>query len=195
LSLFMMGPRGLAKWTADADVLVDDRPFLEYIAARQIGDDPFAAILASMLPDLEDPAVYLPPGTVATPDAVRARTAAITRALCPPDHLDDCTTSVERELGEPTRSERLHHEYAQLIIALANRQADPAAREAVFRRGIAKDADLGEAMVNLAVMLAQRGAFDEAEVLAKRAAEIPRTREGAERLLAQLHASGINKPR
>jgi len=187
LSLFLMGPRGLVKWTEGADVLEDDRPFLEYIAARQLGDDPFTAILASTLPDLENPADYLPPGTIGT-DAVRARTAAVTRALCPPDQLDACAKTVEAQLVEPSKSERLHYEYSQLVLALAAGATTPAEREAAYRRGIAKDPECGEAMVNLAVMLAQRGAFDEAEVLAKRAAEIPRTRGGAERLLAQLHA-------
>ncbi len=61
LSLFLMGPRGLASWTHDAEVLVDDRPFLEYAAARQIADDPFLDILRSTVPHLEDPATYLPP--------------------------------------------------------------------------------------------------------------------------------------
>ncbi|MEO7095343.1 MAG: fused MFS/spermidine synthase, partial [Polyangiales bacterium] len=62
LSLFLMGPRGLASWTSDASVIVDDRPFLEYAAARQLGDDPFLDIQRSTVPHLDDPTAYLPPG-------------------------------------------------------------------------------------------------------------------------------------
>jgi len=188
LSLFMMGPRGLARWTSDAAVLEDDRPFLEYVAAQQLGEDPFQAILTSTLADLEDPADYAPPGT-RYDDAVRARTAALTRALCAADRVAECATTIEGALAGSARSERIHYDYRELILGWAAGLQDPAAREAVYRRGIAHDDDLGEAMVNLAVLLAQRGSFDEAEALAERAKAIPRTRDGAERVLAKLHAA------
>ncbi|HTR55061.1 MAG TPA: hypothetical protein VMJ10_30455 [Kofleriaceae bacterium] len=188
LSLFMMGPRGLAEWTTGAAVLEDDRPFLEYVAARQLGEDPFTAILASTMPALEDPADYLPPGSLANGDAVRARAAALTRALCTPDRFARCATSIEAELATPTDSQRLHYEYRQLILAWATGETDLAAREAAYRRGIAHDDDFGEAMVNLAILLAERGSFDDAEVLAERARAIPRTRDTADRVLAKLHA-------
>lgn len=188
LSLFMMGPHGLARWTTGAAVLEDDRPFLEYVAAQELGEDPFRAILTSTLGNLEDPADYAPPGTLPDDDAVRARTAALTRALCTPDRIAECATTVEGVLAGPTRSERLHDDYRQLILGWAAATRDPSSREAVYRRGIAHDADLGEAMVNLAVLLAQRGSFDEAEALAERARQVPRTREGADRVLAKLHA-------
>jgi len=184
LSLFMMGPRGLARWTSGAAILEDDRPFLEYVAAQQLGEDPFRAILASTLDDLEDPADYAPRG--ANHDALQARTAALTRALCTPDQLAGCATTIEGALA--THSERVHYDYRQLILGWATSVKDPAAREAIYRRGIAHDSDLGEAMVNLAVSLAQRGSFDEAQALAERAARVPRTRDGAERVLAKLRA-------
>ena len=188
LSLFMMGPRGLARWTTGAAILEDDRPFLEYVAAQQLGEDPFRAILTSTMADLENPADYAPPGALPDDDAVRARTAALTRALCTPDQIAECATTIEGVLAGSTQSERLHYDYRQLILGWAAGLKDPAAREAVYRRGIAQDADLGEAMVNLAVLLAQRGSFDEAEALAERARQVPRTRDGAERVLAKLHA-------
>jgi hypothetical protein len=188
LSLFMMGPRGLARWTSGAAILEDDRPFLEYVAAQQLGEDPSRAILASTETDLENPAEYVPPGALPNDDAVRARTAALTRALCTPDRFAECATTIEGLLAVPTRSERLHYEYRQLILGWAMGLKDPAASEAIYRRGIAHDADLGEAMVNLAVLLAQRGSFDEAEALAERARGIPRTRERAERVLVKLHS-------
>ena len=188
LSLFMMGPRGLARWASGAAILEDDRPFLEYVAAQQLGEDPFRAILASTLEDLEDPADYAPRGALPDDDAVRARTAALTRALCTPDQIAECATTIEGALAGTTRSVRVHYDYRQLILGWASAAKDPTAREAIYRRGIAHDADLGEAMVNLAVLLAQRGAFDEAEALAQRASQIPRTHDGAERVLAKLHA-------
>jgi hypothetical protein len=39
LPFFLLGPEGLARWTAGAPLLVDDRPFLEFRAARQIGTE------------------------------------------------------------------------------------------------------------------------------------------------------------
>ncbi|MBL9012831.1 MAG: hypothetical protein JNL83_01575 [Myxococcales bacterium] len=186
LSLFLMGPRGLAAWTAGADLIEDDRPFLEYAAARDLHAPSFAETLASAQIFFEDPRDYL---TLAddTTDALRARRATATKQLCTPERVADCAIAVEAELG--SRSERVHYMYRQLVLAWAEQlRSDRARREEVLARGIARDPDFGEAMVNLAVSLAQRGERATAETLARRAAAIPRTRAQAERVLDKLRA-------
>lgn len=189
LSLFLMGPRGLASWTRDAEILEDDRPFLEYAAARHIGNVSFTPTLASTLDDLEDPIAYMPGATFDTGSAVAARRAAITRELCRPEGLEVCSAQVEAELARITGSERLRYHYRQLILAWAETQRSvPARREAILLRGIAHQPEFGEAMVNLAVAYAARGQRDQATAFATRAQAIPRTRAGAERVLAKLRA-------
>jgi predicted membrane-bound spermidine synthase len=190
LSLFLMGPRGLASWTRDADILEDDRPFLEYAAARHIGNASFTPTLASTLDHLEDPIAYLPGATFDTGGAVAARHAAITRQLCPPERLEACSAEIEADLSRVTDSERLRYQYRQLVLAWAETaRSAPARREAILLRGIAHQPDFGEAMVNLAVSYAARGQREQAMTYALRAREIPRTRAGAERVLAKLRAA------
>ncbi len=189
LSLFLMGPRGLASWTRDADVLVDDRPFLEYAAARQLGEDPFLEILRSAVPDLEDPAAYLPPGipAAAARSAVLARRATLSRQLCPRERFSACATEIEGDLARAPSSVRLRYEYRQLILRWAEvTRPTPRRREQILLRGMAHDADFGEAMVNLAIAYAENHQLPEAIAVARRAREIPRTREAADRLLAKL---------
>ncbi|MBA3464486.1 MAG: hypothetical protein H0T46_31435 [Deltaproteobacteria bacterium] len=184
LSLFLMGPRGLASWTKGAEILDDDRPFLEYAAARDLGKHLFVPILTSTLGDLEDPRAYLD-APFDTREVVRTRHATLSRMLCPPERLEGCAAQIEADLGSP--SQRLHYQYRQLILSWAE-YARPvrAGREAILARGIAHDADFGEAMVNLAMSLAERGQRAAAIELAVRAAAIPRTRANAEAVLARL---------
>jgi len=187
LSLFLMGPTGLANWTRDAELLEDDRPFLEYEAARHLGRTSFAATLASTLDHLEDPGVYMPGATFDTRGAVLARRATLARPLCPPERLEICAAEIEADLARAGPSERLRYQYRQLILAWANVPTHSRARrESILLRGIAHQADFGEAMVNLAVSYAAAGRREEAMTYATRAREIPRTREGAERLLTKL---------
>jgi predicted membrane-bound spermidine synthase len=187
LSLFLMGPAGLAKWTAGAATIDDDRPFLEYAAARELGEDPFPAILGSTLPTLEDPGAYLP-ATVRSPDILRqaeaARDATIVRQLCAPADEDACAAELEADLAAAPSSVRVHFEYRELILGWA--AGAPARREPIYRRAIAHDPELGEAMINLAVFLAERGQVADASGLATRALAIPRTHAAAAQLLARL---------
>ncbi|MBX3191805.1 MAG: fused MFS/spermidine synthase [Labilithrix sp.] len=57
----LLGPHGLRRWTAGASVLVDDRPVLEFRAARQIGttEARFSPILESALGARDDLGQYL----------------------------------------------------------------------------------------------------------------------------------------
>ncbi len=60
LNYLMLGPRGLREWTADAEIIVDDRPFLEFRAARAIGSPrKFQRILGTLLPHTDDISEYL----------------------------------------------------------------------------------------------------------------------------------------
>jgi len=189
LSLFLMGPKGLASWTRDADVLEDDRPFLEYAAARHLGAISFPATLASTLDHLEDPSDYLGSATFDTRGAVLARRATLARPLCPPELLEVCVAEVEADLAGGASSERLRYQYRQLILAWADvARSSRDRRETILLRGIAHQVDFGEAMVNLAVSYAARGRREEAIAYATRAREIPRTREGAKRVLEKLGA-------
>jgi spermidine synthase len=70
LSRLLLGPKGVAAWVAGAEVVRDDRPFLEFAAARQLDDPNTEAIIESLAPfvpkdDLDD---YL----VTTSSAARA---------------------------------------------------------------------------------------------------------------------------
>lgn len=187
LSTFMMGPKGLASWTQGADILEDDRPFLEYAAARQIGLDTTLETLGTTIESLEDPSAYMLPEVRAKFDArpaIAARRASILRRLCPTERFEACVVEIEPDLA--LRSERLHYEYRQLMLAWANARPERVRREQVLLRGIHHDPDFGEAMVNLAISLAERRQFDAAIVYATKAQAIERTRVKAEALLAKL---------
>jgi spermidine synthase len=58
LALFVLGPSGIRRWTADAPIMDDDHPFLEFSAGRTFMDSNTARIFASLRDSAEDPATY-----------------------------------------------------------------------------------------------------------------------------------------
>lgn len=66
LPYLLLGPTGIARWVEGAPVLVDDRPFLEFRAASQIGttETRFRDIVRSALPAVDDVEPYLVEATL-----------------------------------------------------------------------------------------------------------------------------------
>ncbi len=191
LSLFVMGPRGLAAWSADAPLLADDRPFLEFAAGRDVGRDQSREILTAVRAGLELPEDYLDPdgaGRVAAESAVAIRAALIDERLLPRDDAAALAERLEAGLAAAPSS-LLRRRYRNLMLGWARglQQAGDGIRaEAVYRRTLDHAPELGEAAVNLALLLARQARTEEARrALERPFAEGP-VADSARRVLAEL---------
>ena len=131
-------------------------------------------------------AFLIGPARTAPASADAPRTTSISPRLLA---VVAATGAIEGDLARAPTSVRLRYEYRQLILAWSEvTRATPARRDQILLRGMAHDADFGEAMVNLAIAYAERRQLPEAIALAQRARTIPRTRASADALLAKLGA-------
>lgn len=193
LALFLAGPRGLAAWVEGAPVLEDDRPFLEFSAARALGTGWYAPILASVAKHREPPRVYAS-STATTSLALLDRaghlrdTLVEARLAQQTEGPEAAALLYEAALDELSGSQLLATYWRDFILEWGG-DATTAARgasavEQAFLRGISRDPDLGEAMVNLAQLYRRLGRTEEARVYLERARAIPRVRATAERILS-----------
>lgn len=71
-SFLLLGPRGIAAWTEGAEVIRDDRPFLEFRAAGDIGaGQKYGPTLATVLPHLDPLEDYLVETSTAALEEIR----------------------------------------------------------------------------------------------------------------------------
>lgn len=71
LGLFLLGPDGIQRWSKDAPLLVDDHPFLEFVAPRQLSAGHATANLASIAPIVDPLTNYAAEGSAAAGQAVQ----------------------------------------------------------------------------------------------------------------------------
>jgi hypothetical protein len=139
LSLVLLGPKGLRSWTRGAEVIEDDRPFLEYRAARQIGGgDKFLPILASIQPHLDDLSTYARDASEREQLAVidRVRRAVIDLQLLPPGEFERRIATLERAGTGAAALTPWRAHYANEAMGFANFLAptDKAAAREVLKR-------------------------------------------------------------
>lgn len=192
-SLLVLGPEGVDRWTRGADIITDDRPFLEFAAGRTLGEDAFEAIVQSALDarleGTTDVASMAGGASDVTRLADSAGRALLAASIALPGDFDARAAALERGLEGAPASELLRRRYRSAIDGwAAGIAAGPPgpALEAVLRRGVEHDPDFGEAMLNLAVLAARRGDIASARKLAERASHIDRVRAPALQMLSAL---------
>ena len=164
LSLFVMGPRALDAWQAGAALLTDDRPFLEFAAARDLSLKAYRPILRSMAGKLDPAAAYLTAAASETERETALRAGRIRRAVLSerahPEHeLLLRATALESALRSTPSSALVPRRYRNLILEWGT-GLEGAGRvqeaEGVYRRGLRHDPELGEAAVNLSLLYARQ---------------------------------------
>jgi hypothetical protein len=148
LPYLLLGPTGLARWVAGAPVLVDDRPFLEFRAASQIGTTHanFQDILASAAGAIDELEPYL-----VAPRLSRERRVAVEqvrRAIVAFDRLRPNDFAAQLELLEALPDEArtilawLAHYRAAIRLAVAAQvptEGSAAALRPLYERALAHD--------------------------------------------------------
>ncbi|MEM7449639.1 MAG: fused MFS/spermidine synthase [Myxococcota bacterium] len=182
-SAIVLGPSDVQRFTGNASLLTDDRPFLEFVAPRTMHQDYFAQTLSAIR------------------TACRQPMSAFERPV--PDSISNCAVSSllvagiialhEADLSASYAAYRKAHlllPHAQRPKALWRdsliRMArhDPAA-ETRYREHLRADPDFGPAWLNLGVVLAQQGNLESAKQAFQRAAEDPIVSERARAALAR----------
>lgn len=181
LALFQMGPAGLAHWTRDADILTDDRPFLEFAAARGIGRHFFRETLESIRDYIEDPAGYF---RHEEGDATTFENARLIRDIARSSDFDEGVPRYARHLGQLEAGLALVPESGlmrkRFRLAVASTLPTLTADEEVERfilHAIEVDPDFGELMYALAALYAKQNRPVEARQMEIRALANPRVRE------------------
>ncbi len=191
-SIFLAGPKGLRAWVQEEPVLVDDHPFLEFEAARTIGENHYGEIVRGLQPHLENLSDYAVDTSTKTAAAL-AQAAEVRRAMLAYSQLPKSAREarvkvLEAALDATPTSASVRFMYKENILrwALAVGGSDPSAPERIYRRALERAPDLGEIALNLGVLLARSGRTEEARAQFLRAAQIPRVRPMAERALRTL---------
>lgn len=197
LSLFLMGPRGLDAWQRGAPLLSDDRPFLEFAAARGLGRHSYQRILRSMSAMLDAAVAYLPSDESEEEQELVARAARIRSALLeeralPREQVHRRAGALEAALASTQGSRLVHRRYRNLILQWATgleRSGRVEEAEAVYRRALSHDPDLGEAAVNLSLLYARQKRYELARQALDRHWEPGAIRDSALRARALLDAA------
>lgn len=121
LSHVVLGPSGVRAWTKDAPIITDDRPFLEFRAARGVDDVATDAIVASLAPyaEADDLADYLTAtstrGAQLTAEALRVRAAMLAAWRVPYDERERRSAVLEEGLAAAPGSARLAEYYRAYV--------------------------------------------------------------------------------
>jgi len=178
LAMYQAGPEGLRGWVGDARILSDDRPFLEFSAARNLGVDDFQAILESLQPWIEDPADYLL--TAPQDEGTRNRAHIIRAAVTAADLQEGlpryarAMPVLEQALREVPVSGPLRLRYRIAIRSVLPMLRSAEEVEQLLLRAIDADPDFAEAMQVLAMRYARAGRMREAREMDARAMANPR---------------------
>ena len=164
LSLFVMGPRALETWQAGAALLTDDRPFLEFAAARDLSQKAYRPILRSMAGKLDPAASYLAEtaddeAREAALRAGRIRRAVLSERAHPEHEMVLRASALESALASTPSSALVPRRYRNLILEWGTgleRAGRLQEAEGVYRRGLRNDPDLEEAAVNLSLLYARQ---------------------------------------
>lgn len=146
LNYMMLGPRGLRDWTAGSELIVDDRPFLEFRAARAIGSpQKFRKILDSLRPHIDNIADYVSGLSAEEEEQVKRvdlmRHIRFELSLVPMNQHEERVTKLEAIGPDAAKSAHWRAMYRQEIFAWYRSLAshDSKAAEAVLERGRARE--------------------------------------------------------
>jgi spermidine synthase len=202
LSLLVLGPEGIARWAHDAALITDDRPFLEFVAAREIGADSFVEILRSIAAarDPSRPATVdvagQDPGAL---EADAASRALVDDSIHAPGDFDGRAAALEDAMKKSPAVSLLRKRYRDVVDAWAvhtmKSGGTTMAVEAILRRAIEHDDDFGEAMLNLAILLSSHNDLAGARDYVERASHVERVRKEADALRTKLDARATPPPR
>lgn len=181
LSLFLAGPRGLARWTEGAPLLVDDHPFLEFSAARDVGVVAYGTILGSLSSALEPPAAYVTGSSTVADAALAIRTAALAASTVSPS---EALAPLEAGLAKVPGDALLSYRYEQAILRIAEKRSGNAM--ALYERALSHAPGLGRVSVNLALALARANEFERARATLAPVLNHPRVGRVARELEARL---------
>lgn len=185
LALFQMGPSGLQRWTRDVEILTDNRPFLEFAAARDVGGHFFRETLASTIDFIEDPADYFSPDTDNQDSFKKAR------------RIRDIVRYSDFEEGSPRYAAHLQRleaamlavpgsgllrkRYRLAVASTLDLLNTGEAKERLLLRALEVDPAFTELSYALAVLYRSQGRHAEAEQMERQALADPRIRDAVRR--------------
>ncbi|MBL8199751.1 MAG: fused MFS/spermidine synthase [Chromatiales bacterium] len=187
LALFQMGPAGLAAWTRGARLLTDDRPFLEFAAARGLEEDYFPETLESIQAFRDDPATYFE--RAGADDGTFARAALIREVVNASDlrqgsHREEAPRyagslrELDAGLARVPDSSLLQIRYKLGLVATLPGLTSTPRIEQLLLRTVQLIPDYGPAYAALAALYDSQNRWDEAQRMRARALEDPLVREG-----------------
>ena len=203
LSLFLLGPDGVRRWSDGVPLLSDDHPFLEFSAARQLGTVVYHDIVQSLIPVLDDPAAYAmakQPQKSETWQLTAARAirhAVLEARALSVDRYAERASALESGLGQVPRSKLLLKRYTDLILTWAETTGqtpeDAEAVESIYRRGLEHAAGMGEVAVQLAILYGRMGDYAAARAALEQASADPRVRDSVRKVRQRLRAAELSR--
>ncbi|MBW7929876.1 MAG: fused MFS/spermidine synthase [Gammaproteobacteria bacterium] len=185
LALFQMGPAGLARWTQDAEILRDDRPFLEFAAARGVGQHFFRETLASTADFIEDPAGYFRHDES---DAGEFEAAHLIRAIARASDFDEGAPryagqlqQLEAAMLQLPHSGLIRKRYRLAVASNLDVLRSNADKERLLLRAMEVDPGFSELSYALALLYKAENRHAEAREMERRALADPRIREALRR--------------
>jgi len=201
LSLFVMGPRALDAWQSGVPVLTDDRPFLEFAAARSLGHFAYRKLVASIADGVDPHARYLA-ATASNEDRRSGRDAATIREfvlrerMIPRREILARVETLERAIADAPHSRLIARRYRNLILEWATameRNGKTHEAEAIYRRALRIAPELGEAAANLSLLYARERQFDLAQRTLDRPFEDASVRESARRVRERIEGAAAGE--
>ncbi len=193
-SMLLLDPAGLEQWDRGAPILADDRPFLEFAAARDISSEQYRPIVRSIL-DLGSQA---PLGDVDPTERAVLEEAGVIRegclraALCGWRDVSCRALAIESALQRAPSSELLRKRFRVATMGWAaalDQRTDPGKERAqleLFQRALKTDPTFGDAALSLGVLLFRSGRPEEARAALEHASTIESAHARAVALLNEL---------
>jgi spermidine synthase len=193
MALLLLDSEGVDQWVRGAKRITDDRPFLEFAAARSLGVDSLPGIVASMNEAMAPLERALVKGTsgVDSSRVSRVRDALLAERVRPLDDHIGRVQALEAGLRHAPASAPLRRRYQSAILHWANLpdvRGNLELQRKIYQRALANDPTMGRAAFNLAIVSLQLGdprAASSALNAAERLGSVP---PGGERLRKAIDA-------
>ena len=190
-ALFMMDTQALKKWTQNVPILSDDRPFLEFRAARSMGNDRFEKILATTIPHLApSKSFFVDTTTTATTSFAQAdsiRNALLKSQIIPKNQYETKAKVLESAVPHAYQSRAWSHHYREHMLTWAKTLSkDAQASKNIYHRALRRAPNLARLRVNLAILYIQEKNLGMAKEQLNLARQNQDVRPVAERILASI---------
>jgi spermidine synthase len=159
-ALFMMDRPALQDWTKAAPILSDDRPFLEFRAARTMGQESFESILSTTIPHLSTSrGFFTDTTTTATTTFSQAdsiRNALLKSRLIPKNQFENKAYALEAASRAAHQSRAWNHHYREHMLTWAKSlEQNPEKAKKIYERALRRAPNLARLRVNLAILYIQ----------------------------------------